>query len=70
MENSRDLLVRGVAAAKSRLVGEARFYLEWVLRLDPPRDQKIDALFWLSTLASDPSKERELHRVNSGRRTI
>ncbi|GAP22411.1 hypothetical protein [Leptolinea tardivitalis] len=60
MENSRDLLVRGVAAAKSRLVGEARFYLEWVLRLDPPRDQKIDALFWLSTLASDPSKEREL----------
>ncbi len=60
MENTRDLLVRGIAAAKARLVGEARFYLEWVLRLDPPKEQKIEALYWLSTLVTDPEQEREV----------
>lgn len=60
MESTRDLLVRGVSAAKARLVGEARFYLEWVLRLAPPKDQKIEALYWLSTLVTDPDHEREM----------
>ncbi len=60
MENTRDLLVRGIAAAKARSGGEARFYLEWVLRLDPPTDEKIDALYWLSTLVTDPEQEREI----------
>ncbi len=60
MENTRDLLVRGVAAAKARLIGEARFYLEWVLRLEPPKDQKLEALYWLSTLVTDEDREREM----------
>ena len=60
MESSRDLLVRGVAAAKSGLIGEARFYLEWVLRLEPPKDQKIEALYWLSSLFTNPAQEREM----------
>jgi len=60
MENTRDLLVRGVAAAKARLIGEARFYLEWLLRLEPPKDQKLEALYWLSTLVTDPDQEREM----------
>jgi predicted RNA-binding Zn-ribbon protein involved in translation (DUF1610 family) len=60
LENTRDLLIRGVTAAKATLVGEARFYLEWVLRLDPPKDQQNEALFWLSSLATNPVEERKL----------
>lgn len=60
MDNTRDLLVRGMAAAKAGLKGEARFFLDWLLRLDPPKDQKNEALYWLSSLASTPEEERRL----------
>ncbi len=60
MENTRDLLVRGVAGRQSEVNGRSPVYLEWVLRLEPPRDQKMEALFWLSTLTTDPELEREI----------
>jgi DNA-directed RNA polymerase subunit RPC12/RpoP len=59
LENTRDLLIRGIAAAKAHLAGEARFYLEWILRLDPPKDQQNEALYWLSTLSTNPVEERK-----------
>jgi hypothetical protein len=37
---------------------EARFYLEWLLRLDPPLLQRIDAWFWLSEVQTDEQAQR------------
>jgi predicted RNA-binding Zn-ribbon protein involved in translation (DUF1610 family) len=56
----RDLLVRGVAAAKANEADEARRYLEWALRLHPPIDQRLEALFWLSQISADVSEKRHL----------
>ncbi len=58
-ESTRDLVIRGVAAAKIGDVREARFYLEWVLRLDPPIQEKLDALYWLSEISTDPKQQRD-----------
>ena len=60
MDSTRDLLVRGIAAAKSKSESEARFFLEWVLRMYPTREEKIEAYYWLCSLAVDPEQEREL----------
>lgn len=60
MDSTRDLLVRGIAAAKANSESEARFFLEWVLRVYPSKVEKIEALYWLSTLATVPEQEREL----------
>jgi len=57
-EGIRDLLVRGVAAAKAGDKKEARFYLEWVLRLEPTEEQRVKALFWLSQISDDPARKR------------
>lgn len=57
-ESVRDLLVRGIAAAKAQEKEEARFYLEWALRLDPDVQQCIDAWFWLSEVSEDPEEKR------------
>ena len=57
-EGVRDLLVRGIAAAKAHEKDEARFYLEWALRLDPDTQQCIDAWFWLSEISDDPEEKR------------
>jgi Zn finger protein HypA/HybF involved in hydrogenase expression len=57
-ESIRDLLVRGIAAAKVNEKIEARFYLEWALRLDPPLDQRVEALFWLSEACDDSREKR------------
>ncbi len=54
-DGTRDLLLRGRAAAKAAEVQEARFFLEWVLRLDPPLSERSEALFWLSEIADPPS---------------
>jgi predicted RNA-binding Zn-ribbon protein involved in translation (DUF1610 family) len=54
----RDLLVRGVAAAKAKEEKEARYYLEWALRLDPSIDQRIEACYWLSEISTDPVEKR------------
>jgi DNA-directed RNA polymerase subunit RPC12/RpoP len=62
-ESVRQMLVRGVAAAKTGQVRdkqEARFYLEWVLRSeDAESDQKTTAGLWLSEVEDDPKKKRD-----------
>ena len=62
-ESVRQMLVRGVAAAKTRQARdtqEARFYLEWVLRsADAESDQKTTAWLWLSEVEDDPNKKRD-----------
>ena len=62
-ESVREMLVRGVAAAKTgqaRDKEEARFYLEWVLRSeDAESDQKTTAWLWLSQVEDNPQKQRE-----------
>jgi DNA-directed RNA polymerase subunit RPC12/RpoP len=58
-DSARDLLVRGIAAAKAGDKQEARFFLEWVLRTDADRDQQIDAWYYLSQISEDPAARRE-----------
>ena len=61
MDNStRDLLIRGMMAAKAKETADARRYLEWVLRLDPPLDTRVDALYWLSQVAETPAEQWRL----------
>jgi DNA-directed RNA polymerase subunit RPC12/RpoP len=57
-DGARDLLVRGIAAAKTGTVDEARFYLDWVLRYGAPQDMQIEAWYWLSQVAEDPAEKR------------
>ncbi len=57
---TRDLLVRGIAAYKARDFGEARHYLDWLLRLEPPVDQRLDALMCLVEISRDPVEQRSL----------
>jgi uncharacterized CHY-type Zn-finger protein len=72
-DSTRDLLVRGIAAAKSGNPKEAHFYLEWMLRLEPPLHQKIDAWYWLSESSTDAHTQREflelilIHDPSDGR---
>jgi hypothetical protein len=54
--HTRDLYVRGVAAAKAGEVAEANHYFEWLLRMDPPIEEKIDSYFWMSELEPDSEK--------------
>jgi DNA-directed RNA polymerase subunit RPC12/RpoP len=58
-DSARDLLVRGIAAARAGEKQEARFFLEWVLRTDADRDQQIDAWYYLSQISDDPAAKRE-----------
>jgi ribosomal protein S27AE len=59
-DEARDLLVRGVAAAKANDKDEARFFLKWMLRLDvADPDQEAEAWLWLSQISDDPSEKRE-----------
>jgi len=58
-DGARDLLVRGIAAAKAKEKDEARFYLEWVLRCgEADREQCVDALLWLSQVVDSPPDKR------------
>ncbi len=57
-ESARDLLVRGVAAAKAGEEKEARFFLEWMLDLGGDLDQKIHAWYWLSKVTGDIKLKR------------
>lgn len=60
-DSARDLLTRGVAAAKAGEQREARRYLEWMLlQADASEDQKVDAWFWLSEISQDPTEQRRL----------
>lgn len=57
-DNTRDLLVRGLAAFHAKEYPEARRYLEWMLRLDPDEDQRVEAWLTLSEMSSDPAEKR------------
>lgn len=57
-DSVRDLLVRGIAAAKDGAGDEARRYLEWALRLDPTQQQCIEARLWLSRISDDADEKR------------
>jgi DNA-directed RNA polymerase subunit RPC12/RpoP len=56
---ARDLLVRGIAAAKAKDKDEARFYLERVTITDADRQQKAQAWLWLSGLTDDLAERRD-----------
>ncbi len=59
-DSVRDLLVRGIAAAKGQSNQEAKFYLEWVTRAgDATHDQLADAYRWLADVVDDPKEKRE-----------
>jgi DNA-directed RNA polymerase subunit RPC12/RpoP len=58
-DGTRELLVRGIAAAKAKDKDEARFYLEWVLRTDADNEQKAKAYLWLSEVYDDPKAKRD-----------
>jgi hypothetical protein len=55
-----DLLIYGRAAAKSGEASEARRYLERMLYMDPPQEERLEALYWLSEVSSDPKEQRSL----------
>ncbi len=54
----QDALVRGVAAAKTHSVQEARYYLEWVLEHNPDYEDRTQALLWLTEVAPDDKQRR------------
>ncbi len=54
-----DLLVHGMTAARTGQRQEAVYYLEWLLRLNPDRDQQSEALFWLSEVAETKEEARD-----------
>ena len=57
-DGARDLLIRGIAAAKAGERDEARHYLEWTLRQEPSSDEQIEAWLWLSEVAREKDEAR------------
>ncbi len=58
-DDTRDLLVRGIAAAKAKSKEEARHYLEWVIDApDAEQDQIIEAWRYLAQVVDDPKDKR------------
>lgn len=57
-DTTRELLVRGVAAAKAKENKEARFYLEWMLRLEPTIEERMEAWYWFSQVSDDFKEKR------------
>lgn len=53
-----DLLSRGRAAAKAGEKAEARRYLERLMHLDPPLEERLEALYWLSEVLEDVPEKR------------
>ena len=53
-----DLLSRGRAAARVGEKAEARRYLERLMHLDPPLEERLEALYWLSEVLEDPREQR------------
>ena len=54
-----DLLVRGIAAAKSNSRSEARFFLERALASSPAMPDRIQAWRYLADLSESPAEKRE-----------
>lgn len=60
-DSARDLLTRGIAAAKANEPVQARRYLEWMLsQMDASEEQRVEAWYWLSEVSSDPAEQREM----------
>ena len=59
-DTDRDLLINGLAAAHAKEYDLARHYLEWYLRLEPPFDQRLEALMALAEISMDPAEQRRL----------
>ena len=57
--NVRDLLLRGVAAAKSGNEEEAFYYFERVLLTESSDEERAKAWLWLSGLYDDPAERRQ-----------
>ncbi len=57
-DTTRELLVRGIAAAKAKENKEARFYLEWMLRLEPTIEERMEAWYWFSQVSDDFKEKR------------
>src|SRR5437867_10730680 len=57
-ERGRDLLVRGIAAAKAGSKDEARFFLLQALRQDVAIASRVQAWRYLSELSDDPAEKR------------
>ena len=55
---AHDLLVRGMAAARTKEYPEARKLLEWALTANPDTEQKITIWWWLSEISQDPAEQR------------
>ena len=53
-----ELLLLGAGAARDGDHAQARFYLEWALRDDPPIAQFAESWYWLSRIADDPEERR------------
>ncbi len=59
-DSTRDLLIRGIAAAKAQSNAEARNYLEWVTRSpDATRDELVQAWRYLAAISADPNQKRD-----------
>jgi tetratricopeptide (TPR) repeat protein len=53
-----DLLSYGRASAKAGEKQDARRYLERLLELSPPADERLEALYWLCEVSDDPAEQR------------
>lgn len=57
-DTTRDLLIRGIAAAKCGDYSEAQRYLNWMMRYEPSMEEKKEAWYWLSESTDDPAEKR------------
>jgi len=58
-DDTRDLLVHGIAAAKAKSKDEARHYLQWVIDApDAEQDQIAEAWRYLAQISDDPKEQR------------
>jgi len=55
---THDLLVRGVAAAKSGDKSDAKRYLTRLLGLEPTPEEQSEAWLWLAELSENPAEQR------------
>jgi hypothetical protein len=59
LDAERDLLVRGIAAAKAGGKDEARFFLEKFLRLEPAMEMRTEAWRYLAEISDSSSEKRD-----------
>jgi len=59
MSNVYGMLVMGRAAARAGDIGEARLYLEGLLRATPTMEEKTEAWYWLAKISTNEAEKRE-----------